>query len=820
MASRKLFQSTALASLSFFSAISVPAVAEETSSPAGIEDIVVTARRTEENLQTTPVSITALSNNTIKQAQITDAAGLQRAAPSLSIATGAPGGSGFIYVSIRGMPALNPGVANDPSVATYVDGVYVPRPSQGSADLIDLQRAEVLRGPQGTLFGRNTTGGALNIVTVNPSGDFEGQFRVQAGNYDYRNVNAVLNVPLNGDELAARFVYDFVDRDGYARNATSNRDLKDRNSHYARAKLRWEPAGSDWTVTLSGDYNILKDHGQFVGLAAVNPGASAAIGAINTATPLAPFVHSKANWYTAYGIPFSTNPPVGANYGALTAGGRDAYNRVEAYGGNLTVQAELGAVTLKSISAYRYSNAIGLNELDGTPAQILAAESAYKSDQYSQELQFSGNVSDRLSYIFGAYYSTESGRESSVSQTFGSFAAATPAPNFGFGLNYGTVKNKSLGLFGQAYYRLTDAIRLTGGLRWTWDKRQVVLLNRTNLVLNTCAPELVSNPGFVAPCSLPRAVKYDYPAWTAGIDVEITDDVFAYAKTSRASKAGGFNMRNGSAATPPFEPETVKDVELGLKFSAFDNRLRINTAAFYSWQNKVQRNASDCITAPGAAACTTTQFLRNSGNARVYGGELEVSAVPWEGMLLSGNLALLDGKYVGGTFIEQQQFAPVAGANTSNCVAGTAAGTVRCSVDRSGEALPQMPKKQFSISATQTVPTGLGEVTIHANYAYIGKQNFGLFTSDPRRPAAYMAAIAIANRINTIAGYGLISGRVALQIEDPDLELSLFARNIGGKKYVTRAFADQLPTLGTAIDYIGDPFTWGVGLTYRFGASN
>ncbi len=820
MTSRTWLQSTALASISIISAVGAPAIAAAPAEPAGIQDIVVTARRTEENLQTTPVAVTALSAETIKQAQIGDAAGLQRTAPSLSIATGAPGGSGFVYISIRGMPALNPGVANDPSVATYVDGVYIPRPSQGSADLIDLQRVEVLRGPQGTLFGRNTTGGALNIVTADPTGDLEGQVRLQAGNYNYRNLDAVLNVPLKGDELAARFVYDFVDRDGFARNTSENQDVRDRNSHYGRAKIRWAPDGSDWSVTLSGDYNLLKDHGQFVGLAGLNTSANGAIGAINAATPLAQYLHTKANWYTSFGIPFTVNPPVGSNYSELTAGGRHAYNRVEAYGGAVTIAGDLGPVKLKSITAYRYSNAIGLNELDGTPLQVLAAESAYKSDQYSEELQFSGDITDRLSYIFGGYYSTESGRESSVSQTFGSFAPAAAAPNFGFGLNFGTVKNVSTGVFSQLYYHLTDTVRLTGGVRWTWDERSVVLLNRTNLALNTCAPELVSNPDFVAPCSLPRSVKYNYPAWTAGMDVQITDKIFAYAKTSGASKAGGFNMRNGSAATPPFKPEQVKDVELGLKLSALDNRLRFNVAAFYSWQSDVQRNSNDCITPPGALACSTTQFLRNSGDARVYGGEFEVTAAPWEGMLLSGNLSLLNGKYVAGTFTEQQQFVPVAGSNVSDCVPGTAVGTVRCTVDRSGEPLPQKPKTQYSITATQKIPTPLGELTINANYAFIGKQNFGQLTADPRQPLAFRNAIALANQVNTIPGYGLLNGRISLQLDHPNLELAVFARNIGDKKYVTRAFGDLLPTLGVGIDYIGDPFTFGVGATFRFGPNS
>lgn len=185
-----LAASTAMAQKASPPANPTPAPAQDVTSAtqsangghAGIEDIVVTARRTEERLQTTPVAVTALSSQSLETAQVQDATDLQRVTPSFSIQTGGPSVSGLVFVSIRGQQNQNPGTANDPTVATYIDGVYVPRPSQGQTDLDDLQRLEVLRGPQGTLFGRNTTGGAVNIITADPKDYFEVIAKGEVGN--------------------------------------------------------------------------------------------------------------------------------------------------------------------------------------------------------------------------------------------------------------------------------------------------------------------------------------------------------------------------------------------------------------------------------------------------------------------------------------------------------------------------------------------------------------------------------------------------------------------------------------------------------------
>jgi iron complex outermembrane recepter protein len=285
---------------------------------SGLEEIVITARRSEENLQSTPVSVTAVTSETLQRAQVDNAADLQRLAPNLNIATGSPSVSSFAFVSLRGQTQVNPGAASDPAVGIYIDDVYIPRPSQGLFDFADLQRVEVLRGPQGTLFGRNTTGGALNIVTVEPTGEFSSSVRAAYGNHDSVEAGVTANLPLIGDELAARVVYSFNRHEGYGKNATLDRRTADQDgSHFARAKLRWAPEGSDWSVTLAGDYNQQRDHGQMIGLAGFNAAAlapvvaqvSAAFPALApTLAPLAdltpmltPYLHQEGNWYTTYG---------------------------------------------------------------------------------------------------------------------------------------------------------------------------------------------------------------------------------------------------------------------------------------------------------------------------------------------------------------------------------------------------------------------------------------------------------------------------------------------------------------------------------------
>jgi len=761
-----------------------------TTEGTGLADIVVTARRFAENLQTSPVAVTALSDRNLEVAQVQNAIDLQRTTPSLSVLNGGPSVSGLTFVAIRGQQQSNPGTSNDPAVGIYVDGVYIPRPSQGQTDINDIDRVEVLRGPQGTLFGRNTTGGALNILTAQPKDRLEFAAKAEAGNYNYRSISSTLNVPL-AEGLAARFTGAYHDRDGFAHNYALNRDVATNRSYFARGKVRYNGTGFD--ITVSGDYNRITDQGQKDVLVAYNPAVFAALpGGAAANALLAQYVVNKDTWYSSNGTGYVV-PTGSAAFNALPADVQSLYsqtphNKVIAYGGGAVINVDLGFSKLKSITGYRYSNATGLIDTDGTPVEILTTRSGYGSHQISQELQLSGDLTPRLSYILGGYYGHEKGYESSRSQTFGFLPVARLITE-----NLADVINDSAGVFAQGYYKLTDKLRLTGGLRWTFDKREVVLHNKTVYGNPATCSNPANDPGTI--CDQTQTAKFNYPSWTAVIDYQASDTLFLYAKTSGAANSGGFNTRQGSL--PAFNPEKVKDVELGAKAKWLDNHLRTNIALFQSWQSGVQRNKS--IVIPGTS--TPTQFLVNAGDAHIHGVELEVTAVPWRGMEINGNMSLMSGGYDKGTFTDTQT---VSGVNVT--------------FDRSAEPLPQLPKRQFNIGATQTLPMGPGSLQLHADYSYISKIWFYPQTAAPGQPAAVVALYNTNNQFANAKGYGLFNGRISFQLKHPDLELAVFGKNIFQKKYAERVFSEVYTAgLGFIQQTQGDPRTYGVSLSYHFG---
>ena len=794
----------------------LPAQAAETS-PV-IDEVIVTARKQAESLQSTPVAVTAVTAEQLVNAQVVNAIDLQRTAPGLVVSRGTAGTSGFAFISIRGQGNLQPILANDPAVATYVDGVYIPRPSQGQTDLIDIDRVEILRGPQGTLFGRNTTGGAVNILTSDPSNELALKLKADVGNRNYREAGFVLNAPIT-QNLAGRVVYNFHQDDGYGHNQTLDRDVADVESHFVRAKLRY--AGEQFSVTLSGDYNKMTDQGQLVTLAAANaplirgalaglnalPGGAALISSI--VDPLQP-VHDGSNWYNTYGA--SVRPPTippGPTFFALVPPSVQAkyselpHDKLTAYGSGLTIDFKLADLNVKSISAYREQQNDGLIDTDGTPSPLLATFAGAKSEQYSQELQLSGDVGKRFSYILGGYWSRETGYEYSRSQLFAGAIRDSDAD----------AKNISKGAFAQGYFDITDKLRTTAGLRYTWDTRDTDLHNSQILGLPSgfVVPVSVSPTGFnctninilqapvaeraalAADCSLMQHATFNYPAWTFGLDWQATDTLFMYAKTSRAAKAGGWNLRAG--ALPSFEPEEVTDVELGVKADWLEERLRTNLALFYSWKDQVQALKNAVV--PGIGV---TQFIQNNGKARIWGAELELVALPWQGMELTGALSLMDGEYESGSFTDVQ-----------------VVGGQQVVVDQSSLPLTQLPKSQFNIGATQALPLGTGELRIHLDYSYVGKQWFNAVLPADSQPQAVKDMYAIENQFGSTPGYGLLNARIGYKFGDSGLEVAAFGRNLTDKEYLVRRFSDLYRQVGFAAEYPGEPRTYGVSLNWQFG---
>src|SRR5690606_30416008 len=454
-----------------------------------IEEIYVTARKTEEGLQTTPVAVSAMNESMLAEAQVTEVADLKRMAPSLSIMTGGTGSSSLIYLSVRGNAQVSPSGGTDPAVATYVDGVYLARPTGGNVDMFDVGLAEVLRGPQGTLFGRNTTGGALNIRTNDPTGNFEGYVKGEVGNYGHQKVEGVVNVPLMGDELAARFAVRYNQRDGYGdyRGYSDpagynwsgfNSDAADVDKNtYVRGKVKWDPADSDLTVTLGVDWSEFADSGQRSQVMAINPAASGGlVGGIFAANGFNPdnFVRQQKYGDAYWGMDNSSTNPM------------DTLSSLERPGStndNKGIFVDIGYdisddVSFKSVTAYRESNSSGQVDLDGTPVSLLTFASRWDQDQWSQEFQLAGNVNGDLEWITGLYYFSEESGDYSINRFGGpdlqsalpllpgALPATTPFCSGGgllaatcIGSNDSVHDNTSYGGFAQVNYSFTEKLR-------------------------------------------------------------------------------------------------------------------------------------------------------------------------------------------------------------------------------------------------------------------------------------------------------------------------------------------------------------------------
>ncbi len=751
--------------------------------PRGIEEIIVTARRTNEKLQSTPVAVSAFSSASLARSQVRGVSDLQGRAPSLSIAVGGTSSPTQAQLAIRGQAQNSPGTNSDPAIGVYVDGVYLARPIAANVDVLDVNRIEVLRGPQGTLFGRNTTGGALSITTNPPTGKFEGSLLLGAGNYDGRLVQGVANIPLNGDELAVRGVFRFQRHDGYGSYPRLNdRPAGDvRGDYYGRASLLWAPASLPLKLTISGDYSHYRDDGQQQTLLGFNSAFGLAPGfTIGDALALfginpADYVTTKDNFRKYYGYNNTGKPSLDTPYDIGIQKGVSA-----------NLDLDLDSIHVKSITAYRQALTRDAEDISGLPVNLVAFDGIFRQRQFSQEVNASTTLG-KLDLIGGVYYFLERGRETNHSQSFGFLNPNGPAAQVVTVGTDGNVVSNSSALYAQANYHLTDQLRVTGGIRYTWDLRKVIVHSLADESDPASCTVIRDIPG--GPCNQTRSRHFSYPAWTAGVDYQATRNLFLYAKTSGASMAGGWNIRGD--ISPAFDPESVRDVEVGFKADWFDHKLRTNTAIFYSWQRKVQR----IVNAYDPTFNSITQYVQNAGRARTYGAEFEGTLLPWTGMELNTSVALLRANYTKFVGVQLVDGVPV-------------------EVDRSDEGFPQAPKFTLSVGGTQTLDVPIGKLSLHADYTYVSSRIFYQDTPSPLQTPAVQAIYNRANQLGTIPAYGLLSARVALNLTQ-GFEVSIWGRNLTDKRYLNTV-STFYTSFGPAMGYPGAPRTYGATIAYNW----
>ena len=752
------------------------------------QDIVVTARRRDERIQDTPIAITAFTPELLEDRQILQTADLERVTPSLQFkpAGQLSGNSSSSVVFIRGVGQLDPTAAVDPGVGVYLDEVYLGRAVGGAIDFGDIAGVEVLRGPQGTLFGRNTIGGAILVRTRQPElGELSGRGRIRAGGDNLYEGFAALNVPL-GETLAARFSGGFRKRDGYVIRAFDGRDLGNENSFSINGALKWQPSSS-FDLFLRADYTKRDEHGAPFVFAGINEQApvaaivSVAAGCPGAKIPFAPLTPGDPR-FGAPNVPLINDARCANDFQArgpfVNGGTADVMSRSEVWGVAGTGTIDLTEVaTVKLITAYRNTESRGIRDADNTPFLMITTDVGARSRQFSQEAQLQLDWG-RVNAILGGYYFNEVTRErATVPLAFppsppviGSLLAGGPASR---DLQVSRLKTDSLAVFGEVSFQPTEGLELSGGLRYTSENKsfQGTVLN----LFPATQPDPDPLPTLALPQGGPlfifnRPFTNTFSALTGSASVQYrwNPAISTYASYARSFKSGGFNTRY-NAPPPgnvplPFQEENVTSYEIGAKTNI--GRLRLNLAAFRADYNDIQ-----LIFRQGVVP-----LLFNAGKARISGIEAEASfRTPW-GLIFDAGASTLDD--------DIRSITPVPGATATVAP---------------GDDLPLTPRHQANIGVAV-------ELKVGANA-----------TLTPRFDGSYTSKVTfITGSIPLIEedGYFVANASLTLKLADR-YEISGGVQNLFDELYLIQGNA-SLATLGYAERIYARPRSWYLQLSARF----
>jgi iron complex outermembrane receptor protein len=741
-----------------------------------LEEIVVTARKTAEDVQRVPIAVTAVSGDELKQQSITTIANLQSLVPGLYIQQ-AIGENQSLIVTLRGRKQDDATLSSDPAVGILVDGFYYPRTNGLAGAMLDIDRVEVLRGPQGTLYGRNTTGGAMGIFTKDPTDEWSGSIDLTGGNFGTFDVVGIANIPITHN-LDARFVAQLNANGPYATTATGDR-LNDTRSEYFRGKLRWSGA-NNWQAVLSGHYEDDHSGGYRAFVPGLNPanfqGNGLPVGsflALETEADLgvseAQAVNLLKSW-TAQRSPWYT---IGNTY-------EKPGTTVRRSDGGLTISGDLSeTVQFRSLTGVEHftEDSVGAQS---SPIFIFSTDIHFGDTYYSQEFQILGKT-PTLNWVVGAYGGLEEGRDAQA--LF--FAPAV----------FGTVQSAhddlihytTLAAFAQATWEFVPEWHLTGGIRESRDRRSVNAdvfnADLANAAVHDCiipAPgALVANPSDPTTVQCPREFKISSskPTWLVSLDHQLTTDVLLYAKVATGYRSGGSNARDGATeieSYASFAPETNVEYETGAKTTFFDHRVRLNVAGYWDQYSNLQQR-SDVLSSDN----TVTTPVTSVSKARIRGVEVESDIIVGGGLRLHVSTAYTDARYL--------KFEDASGDHSHQPFA--------------------IPKWTAAISGNYTRPTSIGDASLEVDYDWKSAVNVAPTTS-------------FVNEV-TQSAYGLLDARANLHVAAWDADVALFGRNLTNKEYFDQGFNLAFSGFVDFNDLFlgGTPRTWGVEFVKKFGES-
>jgi len=650
-----------------------------------LEEIVVTAQKRAESLQDTPIAITAFTATALADKGVSDISEIAKFTPSLVFDTTSPigGVSSGAAVFIRGIGNTDFSLTTDPGVGTYVDGVYVARSVGGVLDVLDVERIEVLRGPQGTLFGRNTIGGAINIISRAPADEFEAAIEGTLGNDGRANVRASIDIPFS-DTFKSSWSISSKNRDGFVDRPLVGDELGDEQRLSFRGSFDFTP-NDNWDFQASFDYtDIDESAAPSVGVGfTVGPGPEAnnppsppngagVLGVsflldnsipLPTGNAVNPFIPGVPEFFNVIGNGLATLAPfvvddIGAD---VSFGNSQQFSEVEVLGTNFVANYHGNNFDLKYTGSFRNTQSRFANDSDNSPFQVTEiVNDNYDVDQVTHELQLTGTAANgRFKYAAGLFLFDEDGTDDV------NVPVSIPSPDFGPGSgavfsaairNDAEVDNSSEAAYFQATYDINEAWSVTGGIRYTEDDKGYAFTQ--NIGANLAGDPLlflIGAPGIEAqlepggplvPGFIPLVgdgtgsvnETFDETQFKLGIDGQVTDNTLLYYSFSQGFKSGGFVLRY-VAAVPEvlsFDPETLDTHEIGIKWQSSDNRFRINAAAYTSDYENIQVTLFDALGGP---------ITDNAGAAEINGFELELTAVISDNFRIDLGYGYIDAEY-------------------------------------------------------------------------------------------------------------------------------------------------------------------------------
>ena len=783
-----------------------PADASSSLAPEGLQEIVVTAQKRAQNVQDTPLSVTAIGGAALAAQGITTVQELNRIDPALQIGHA----TGTVTTFIRGIGNPVTTAGNEASVPVYIDDVYFVRAAVPFFDLASIERVEVLKGPQGTLFGRNASGGVISIYTKDPGHKPELEARIGYGNYQTMDAKLYVNAPIT-DTLAANLSFSYHSQDkGWGRNKTlvdpfdtskgynpGGEDYWKDYSYSARGKILWEPTDTT-SVKLIGYWQ--ESWNQKGIYSRPFPGT---VG--GTPDP----AHNNFAAIPTIPLPAQELPPLGF-YDVALGPTQKQYDASEGYGFSGRIDQEIGFADLVSITAYRKNDELYYSAGNYSPYDWARYDLNIVDKQFSQEFQIKSQAGSKINWILGAYYlNADGGFDPTIIYGPGVAGLGLGAINI-----FGQQKVKSYAGFGQVTYPLGEMTNITGGLRYTVDKVRGV--GRTDLVFlpgvfgpasvtvtdqlfdgNNACSNILANSFFGAPlvgqCNTPNSnASKTFKKWTwkASIDHKFTDDVMVYANYSRGYKAGTFNTL--PLDSPALAPEVVDAYEIGFKTELADRRIRLNGALFWNDlsnpQVQAQRNG--------------LVFLKNAGSARTKGAELDVTAAATEGLTLRLSGTYLVAKFR--DFPDAPSYCPNPQVNAATCQALTpnlplAAGNLNTiQVDAGGNYMPYASKWKFSGGFSYEYNlVDASRITLDMNANWASKFNWD------------------ADNVIKEPSHLLLDGAIAFTPGAYDhVTFRFWMKNITGEKYNLNYYAQASGSAFSSAP--GAPRTYGGEVIFKF----